>query len=72
MRYSPDKTLKVKVTTARSNQGHTMTLRTNPPQTNVPTKFQLPSMGENNTPTVLNGCGVKMKRAAYPTMATLK
>ena len=31
-RYSPDRILKVKVTTARSSQGHTMTVRTYIPQ----------------------------------------
>ena len=40
-KYSPDKILKFKVTTARSNQNHTMILTPTPP-TNVPTKFQLP------------------------------
>ena len=39
-RYNPDKILKVEVTIARSNHGHTMTLHTYTP-TNVPTKFQL-------------------------------
>ena len=44
-RYSPDKILKLKVTAARSNQGHTMMLHTYNPQppTNVPTKYQLPT-----------------------------
>ena len=28
---------------ARSSQGHTMTLHTNNPLTNVPTKYQLPT-----------------------------
>ena len=35
-RYSPDKILKVKVTTARSNQGHTLTLHTNPQPRSLP------------------------------------
>ena len=36
--------LKVKVTTARSNQGHIMILHTCNPQTNVPTKYNVTTL----------------------------
>ena len=42
-RYSPDKIFKLKITTERSNQSHTMMLHTYTPPTNVPTKSQLPT-----------------------------
>ena len=38
-RYSPDKIFKLKLTTTRPNQGHTMMLHTYT-LTNVPTKYQ--------------------------------
>ena len=85
LRYIPDKIFKLKDTTAcqRSNQGHTMTLHTPTPNqcpyqvsTYYTLRFlrysldklfpaaHLPShpdtIGENNTPTAIKGCGVKM------------
>ena len=42
-RYRLDKILWVKVTTARSNQSHTMMLQNLQPLTNVSTKYQLPT-----------------------------